>query len=326
MNFIEKIKEYRKERQFNYFRLALFSFLFFLFSINISAQDSIPAKKDLTEEAELKFQQFFFKALSEKSIGNYQKAIENLESCNQILRNDVTVFFEFSKNYLFLNNTLVAKEYIKRSLAKDASNIWMLKHLVKICQKEKNYKEAINIQQKIALINPKERELLVRLFVMNRQYKEAFSLLNILEKENTLSSYLKSLKLNLENRKGIVLVEKEKPSDLSSLITQFKTNKSYEFLKQILNKSTSINDLLKFSEEGIELFPAQPNVYLVRGKALNNKKDYKKALATLKNGIDFVIEDNMEIDFYMEIVKAYKGLGNTKDKEKYQQKVKKLKS
>jgi hypothetical protein len=70
MNFIEKIKEYRKERQSNYFRLALFSFLFILFSINSNAQDSIPAKKDLTEEAELEFQQFFFKALSEKSIGN----------------------------------------------------------------------------------------------------------------------------------------------------------------------------------------------------------------------------------------------------------------
>ncbi len=326
MNFIEKIKEVRKERQFNYFRLALFSFLFFLFSINIIAQDSIPAKKDLTEEAELKFQEFFFKALSEKSIGNYQKAIENLESCNQILRNDVTVFFEFSKNYLLLNNTLVAKEYIKRSLAKDASNIWMLKHFVKIYQKEKNYKEAINIQQKIVVLIPKERTFLVRLFVMNRQYKKAVSLMNVLEKENTLSSYLKSLKLNLEKRKEIIVIKKEKPSDLSAFITQFKTDKSYKVLEHILNKSTSNSDLLNFSEEGIALFPAQPYVYLVSGKSLNNKKDYKKALAILKNGIDFVIEDKMEIVFYMEIIKAYKGLGNTKDKEKYQQKVKKLKS
>jgi tetratricopeptide (TPR) repeat protein len=202
----------------------------------------------------------------------------------------------------------------------------MLKHFVKIYQKEKNYKEAIYIQQKIVVINPKERDPLVRLYVMNRQYKEAISLMNDLEKENTLSSYLKSLKLNLEKRKGVVVVEKENPSDLSSLITQFITEKSYSVLEKILIKSTNNSVLLKFSEEGITLFPAQPYVYLVRGKALNNKKDYKKALTTLNNGIDFVIEDKMEIDFYMEMVKAYKSLGNTKDKEKYQQKVKKLKS
>jgi hypothetical protein len=34
----------------------------------------------------------------------------------------------------------------------------------------------------------------------------------------------------------------------------------------------------------------------------------------------------MEADFYKEIAKAYKGLGNVKEENKYQQKVKKLKS
>ena len=57
------------------------------------AQDSIALPKDLNEEKELKFQQYFFKALAEKSIRNFQKAIENLESCNQIIPNDVAVFF-----------------------------------------------------------------------------------------------------------------------------------------------------------------------------------------------------------------------------------------
>ena len=91
MYFKKKNKKKREKKLFNYFKLVLFFFVFF--SINIFAQDSIPVKEDLTEETELKFQEFFFKALSEKAIGNYQKAIENLESCNQILTNDVSVFF-----------------------------------------------------------------------------------------------------------------------------------------------------------------------------------------------------------------------------------------
>ena len=319
-----KKKNKVEKRSFNHFKLALFYFI--LFSINIFAQDSIPLKEDLTEETELKFQEFFFKALSEKAIGNYQQAIENLESCNQISTNDVSVFFEFSKNYLLLNNTLLAKEYIERSLEKDINNLWMLTHLVKIYQKDSNYKEAIKIQQKIVDINPKERGLLAKLLVNDKQYKKAISLMNTLEKENTLSSNLKKLKANLEKRKG-ASVKKENPSDLGSLINQFKTDKSYKVLKQILNQSSNNTaDLLKFSEEGIALFPAQPYVYLVKGKTLNNQKKYKNALATLKNGIDFVIDDEMEVDFYTEIAKAFKGLGNTKEEKKYKQKAKNLKN
>jgi predicted Zn-dependent protease len=319
-----KKKNKVEKRSFNHFKLALFYFI--LFSINIFAQDSIPLKEDLTEEAELKFQEFFFKALSDKAIGNYQQAIENLESCNQISTNDVSVFFEFSKNYLLLNNTLLAKEYIERSLAKDINNLWMLTHLVKIYQKDSNYKEAIKIQQKIVAINPKERDLLAKLLVNDKQYKKAISLMNTLEKENTLSSNLKKLKANLEKRKE-ASVKKENPSDLGSLINQFKTDKSYKVLKQILNQSSNNTaDLLKFSEEGIALFPAQPYVYLVKGKTLNDLKKYKNALTTLQNGFDFVINDKMEVDFYTEIAKAFKGLGNSKEEKKYTQKVKNLKN
>jgi predicted Zn-dependent protease len=319
-----KKKNKVEKRSFNHFKLALFYFI--LFSINIFAQDSIPLKEDLTEEAELKFQEFFFKALSEKAIGNYQQAIENLESCNQISTNDVSVFFEFSKNYLLLNNTLLAKEYIERSLAKDINNLWMLTHLVKIYQKDSNYKEAIKIQQKIVAINPKERDLLAKLLVNDKQYKKAISLMNTLEKENTLSSNLKKLKANLEKRKG-ASVKKENPSDLGSLINQFKTDKSYKVLKQILNQlSNNTADLLRFSEEGIALFPAQPFVYLVKGKTLNDLKKYKNALTTLQNGFDFVIDDKMEVDFYTEIAKAFKGLGNSKEEKKYTQKAKNLKN
>jgi predicted Zn-dependent protease len=326
MNIRIKNKIKRKERQFNYFKLALFSFLFFLFSVDINAQDSIPANKDLSEEAELKFQQYFFKALSEKTIGNHQKAIENLENCNQLLSNNVAVFFEFSKNYFSINKTLLAKEYIDRALEKEPDNIWMLKHLVKLHQKANNLKQAIDTQLKIVAINPKERLFLVRLYLYDRQYQEAISLMDVLEQENGLPSNLKRLKRNLQNRKELK-VEEKKPTDITSLINQFKTDKSYKILKQILELSENKPaELLKYSEEGVSLFPAQPYVYLMKAKALNYQKRYKNALTILENGIDFVIEDKMEADFYNEIAKAHKGLGNTKEENNYKKKANKLKS
>ena len=304
-------------------------FLFFVWLIlgnsKVFSQDSIPDKKDLTEEKSIQFQEFFFKALSEKSIENYQKAIENLESCNQIIENQVAVFFEFSKNYFALNNTALAKEYIQRALQKEPENSWMLKHLVAICERESNFSEAIKTQQKIATINPKERENLVRLYLMNNQLKEALALVSILEKESVLSSEFVSLKNRLDNSK-VPDVKEIKLDDVEGLKGQFENNKSYEILEKILQKSDNkMDDLLKFSKEGMTLFPEQPFVYLQYGKALIFKKEFQKALNSLKNGLDFVIETSMEKEFYIEMAKAFKGLGNSIEEKKYEQKATNLK-
>ncbi|MDG2357820.1 MAG: hypothetical protein P8L21_06030 [Polaribacter sp.] len=303
-------------------KLILFSFFFTLFSLHSFCQDSIPLAKDSLEEKDLKFQQYFFKALSEKSIGNYQKAIENLESCHQISINDATVFFEFSKNYLKLNEMLLAKEYINRGLLKEPNNIWMLKHLVQILLKDKYVSEAIIVQQKLVDIDLKERVFLLEIYLQKKDFKSAISLMNLMEQDNALSSKYKKLKKKIEKTTTTFVVAK-KDSNVDVLKDEFKTNKSYVILKQILEAYIENPEiLLEYSTEGIALFPAQPFVYLMKGKALNYMKKHKKALLILRNGLDFVIEDHIESYFYKEMALSYKGLGNRKEEEKFIEKAK----
>ena len=326
MIFIGKNKEFREKNIVGFYTYALFSFFFVLFSFNSFSQDSIPIAKDLTEEKELDFQQFFFKALSEKSIGNYQKAIENLENSNQILTGNMAVYFEFSKNYLLLNKTLLAKEYIKRALNNEPNNIWMLQHLVKIHIKDKNFSDAIEVQEKLVTLNLSEQELLVKLYLNNKEEDKAISLMNTMELNNGLSTSFKRLKEGLAKRNNNSVVEK-KITDGGSLEEQFKANKSYAVLQQILVAAKENPEvLLKYSDEGILLFPAQPFVYLMKGKALNYQKKFKNALISLQNGIDFVIEDTMEADFYKEMAVSYKGLGNFKEEKNFIEKSKKIKN
>ena len=320
-------QENNQKRQVKYSKLSLLVLLFMLTTIQFFGQDSIPAAKDLTEEKELQFQQFFFKALSEKSIGNHQKAIENLESCNQILENDATVFFEFSKNYFELHKMLLAKEYINRALQKEPKNVWMLKHLIKIQIKKREYKEAITNQQKLIEKNIEEKEFLIQLYLYDSDYDKAILLMDEMESKNALSSNLKKLKTNLENRRGKKVVKKNTLLDSTSLKEQFKSNKTYVVLKQILDASiNNKEELLRYSAEGIALFPAQPYVYLVQAKALNDQKKYQKALLVLQSGIDFVIEDDMEASFYKEMAISYKGLGKLEEEKKFLEKSKKVKS
>ncbi|MBL4604967.1 MAG: hypothetical protein JKY02_04700 [Flavobacteriaceae bacterium] len=292
-------------------------------------QDSIPAAEDLEEANELKFQEFFFKALSEKSIKNYQKAVENLEVCNTILPKNVTVYFEFSKNYFSLNKTQEAKEYIQRALIQEPRNIWMLEHLVQIHKKEQDFKSAIIAQKKVVSLNPKKREPLVYLYLQDRDYKNALSLMNTLEAGKGLSKNLRQIKVSLEFRKGVVTKEEEK-NDVPSLIKAFDADRtSFVSLKKLLNTTMNADKSAfhKYSELAVELFPAQPYVYLMRGKSLNMLKNYQEALTILESGIDFVIDNtSLEAQFYETMADAHVGLNNSQKALEYRNKVKKLKN
>jgi len=70
------------------------------------------------EQKELDFQNFFFEALQQKAIGNFDKAITALENCQSIKNNDPSVEFEFAKNYFELDQYYEAEIYIKKALEK----------------------------------------------------------------------------------------------------------------------------------------------------------------------------------------------------------------
>lgn len=305
-------------------RIVLIICFLLVYSPSLFSQDSIPAAKDLTEEKNLEFQSYFFKALSDKAIRNYQKAIGNLEMCNEILPNNPIVYFEFSKNYFFLNRNQLAKEYINRALEKKPNDIWMQLHLIKIFKKERDFTSAIGIQEKLANSDPKRKEELVYLYLQNRDYVKAISLMNAMESENGLSKNLLVLKNNLEKRKSNLL-KKKTSNNLSDLISKFNQENSLKDLLLILEKSEKENKTVfhQLSEKGLELFPAQPSVYLYRAKSLNDQKLHKKALTILETGIDFIIDNpTMLNSFYREMANSYKSLGN---ENKYQEFINKIK-
>lgn len=310
-------------------RIVLIVFLGLLYNpFCIVAQDSIAISEDIEEKKLRQFQEYFFKALSDKSINNYQKSIENLEACNEILPNNKSVYFELSKNYLLLNKTIEAKVYIDKALNIESSNIWMLLHLVAIQKKERNFKEAIKTQLKIVDQNPKQRIELVRLYYFNKQYTDALSLINTLEQENGLSKNLKQLKHSLELRKGTV-VKKEVTEDLSSLIVNFEKNQTtFKNLKKLLDFAikSDVQTFHKYSKLGIDLFPAQPFIYLSRGKSLQMQKKPQEAIDVLESGFDFVIENpSLEIQFYNSLAKSYTRINNPTKAKEYLEKVKKIK-
>ena len=310
-------------------RIGLFVCLVLLFNpFSSLSQENTDQSSNLSEEKEIKFQEYFFKSLSNKSIRNYQKAIQNLEVCDKLSPRNKTIYFEFSKNYLFLNQTLQARQFIEKALEQDSSNIWMLLHFVSILKKDRNYEEAIKVQLKIIELDPYYRESLIYLYHLNSQSDKALSLLYLLEQEKGLHQKLERLKEKLElSMKPVKLKNDDK--DLDKLISDFNENKpSFSMLKQIL-EIAELNDseiLDNYSKLAVTLFPAQPFSYLSRAKFLHKKQQFDEAIAILEIGLDFVIENpTLEAQFYSTLAKVYSSLGNKGKAFEFENKIKKLK-
>ncbi|MDY0780502.1 tetratricopeptide repeat protein [Tenacibaculum sp. IB213877] len=303
----------------------MFLLLILTFSL-LNAQDSIVLKSGIEEKKKLDFQEFFFKAITEKAINNPQRAIENLEECNALIPNNKAVLFELSKNYYQLNRIPEAVQFAKQALALEPDNLWIQEHLVSAYKREMDFGNAISLQNKIAAKYPKKKEQLVFLHIQNGDSNTAKLVLNELAEAKLLTPRLRNLQKRLlqKEEKTSKIIE-NKPVVNGSLQDQFKKDRSYKTLTELLNKLDEDNNpqLLTYSEQGIALFPAQPFVYLMNGKALNKKNEFKKAVESLQNGIDFVIDDDvMQNRFYSELVKAYKALRDSKNAIKYQKKLK----
>ena len=193
-----------------------------------------------------------------------------MEECNAIFPNNKTVLFELSKNYLLLNKIREAKHYINNALLIDPSNFWMLKHLVTIQIKDKNYQEAIKTQLIIVKQKPYQRSELINLYYLNNEFMKALSLIHTFEEEYGLTTRLKRIKhkLMLRNKPQIVT---PKVDSLPLLISDFESNPpSFNTLKKILTVAIkeNIETYYIYSDLAIDLFPAQPFSYLSKGRAL----------------------------------------------------------
>lgn len=89
-------------------------------------------------------------------------------------------------------------------------------------------------------------------------------------------------------------------------------------LLQAYTESLQFDKLSKVSDDQLQLFPTQPELYYYNGLANNQLKNYKKAKDVLESGMDFIIDNQvLEINFNLQLGEAFNGLGDMKKKDLY---------
>jgi len=311
---------------------VLFLILFCVSFLSHAQDDGLQLLKDVGDD-HIQFENHFFEALKYKAIGNHTRAITELEKSQQLFSDEVAVDFEFSKNYFALNKLNEAALYIEKALQKEPANFWFLTHAKKIYLRQFNYDKAIEIQQKMIEQKPILAEDLVLIYIKANEREKAQELIDDLVKKGITSSKLRHYQNVLSNYKkteeSAVKNNNVKLTDLVTLKKVYVSNKDFAVLKEILVEELAVgnfDEVYKYSAEGLELFPAQPLVYLMNGKALVSQKKYNVATSVLINGLDFLIDDvEMENEFYNQLIICYTFLKDEKNKSWYQQKKEKLK-
>ncbi|RPD96579.1 hypothetical protein EGM88_09440 [Aureibaculum marinum] len=308
--------------------LIMMSSSFIGFTQNDSLALAFLAKKNVEElkleQKNLDFEKYFFEALQQKAIGNFDKAITALEKCQDIKNDDKAINFEFGKNYHELKQYAEAEVFTKKALEKDANNLYMQLLLRDIYNKQNNFKAALEVQEKIADKYDDSKLDLVILYIKNNQIDTAKEILIDLEKKGTLDeTFLPFKESILTGEVSTPNNTEKKPIEnqtLSELQQTYQTDKSFRVLKQLLiklNQKKKYLELEKQSAEGIEFFPAQPFVYLMHGTALNFTKQYNQALTQLEMGLEYIVDDTLlKADFYDQIALSYKGLKNNVEASK----------
>ena len=99
---------------------------------------------------------------------------------------------------------------------------------------------------------------------------------------------------------------------------------NYSLLKNtllILIDVGQFKDAATYSSNGLDIFPAQPLLYLLNGVANVNLQDADAAIESLETGADYVVDnDALEKDFFTQLVKAYTLKGDTKKAAAYAKK------
>jgi len=194
-----------------------------------------------------KFQDYFYEALKQKGIENYDKAITALEQCLKIKSNDATVYSELGKNYLALKDYKNAYSSFEKATQIDPKNKWFWIGMYDVSYETNDYNQGISILNKLVLFDEQFKNDLITLYMGSEQFDKALGLINELNDKFGKSEkrdYFKTLILSggkyqdteITNRIAQIEKNPKEESNYIALINLYSKNNEEEKAFEITKK------------------------------------------------------------------------------------------
>ena len=236
-------------------RITKLYILLFFFGMTLLPQ-TIMAQVDFNHRpnddlgnADDKFQEYFFEALKQKGIENYQKSVDALLVCIEMNENYPVLYYELGKNYMQLKNFGAAEEAFEKAVSKAPTNEWFLDELYGVYMQQNNTNKALKTVKQLVEYHPDYKQDLASLYIQLEKYKAALKLLDELDTQygyNKERDYLRNQVYTItgndddriENLEERVASNPEDESNYLRLIYRYsqmgEADKAFVFAKRLL--------------------------------------------------------------------------------------------
>lgn len=295
------------------------------------------------------FQDHFYEALKQKSIENYDKAIQSLERCKEIQPENPVTYFELGKNYLAQKKYKEAYDNFEKVTQMDPKNRWAWVGMYDVCYDTHDYNQAIVIVQKLVEFKEDYKEDLTSLYMNTQQYDKALELINELnekvgksdKRELYKADILKDAKYQSAEKNNLLDQIKKNPKEESNYISLIymysqsnQEEKALEIAKK-LEKEIPTSDwaqvsLFKFhlnngdGDNAVKamnlVFPSQKIDSKIKHRMLNEFLIFTKTNPKYEADLDKAIsyfDNDKEVRVAKEIAKFYYSKANWDKAIKY---------
>ena len=287
---------------------------------------------DLLDELDIKFGPTEVREAMRNEIynasGNQEGRIkylkQRIEASPKSEENYLALIYRYSEQGNSEDARKIAQQLIAEIPESELAHLALYKFALNANQPEKAL-ESIKIVLNSSKVDAKTKTVVLNDFVdfvkINPNYKEA-----LLKLTSAISGQDQS-KLEL----GYYYLENgDKENALKSLSEALIDNPNdYNVIKNVLLLRVDFEQYdiaAKESAAALELFPAQPLLYLLNAVSNNRLSKPNEAIESLEIGIDFIVDDlNMQVDFYNELSFAYKLKNNIQKAESFAKRAKALK-
>ena len=235
------------------------------------------------------FQEYFFEALKQKGIENYEKAITALEKCLELNTEKAVVYFELGRNYRELEQFDKSIENLKKAKEFAPKEESILVYLFQTYGMTENYDGAITTVKELIPIDEAYKEDLANLYFLNENYDEALSLLDELDEKLGASSYRNSLRRQVfarTNNTGAQINNLEESITANPEVEQNYLNLIYIYTEQGENE-----EAFRVAQELLETNPGSSLAHLALYKFQLDKGNTDAAIASMK-----IVFESEEID------------------------------
>jgi tetratricopeptide (TPR) repeat protein len=226
------------------------------------------------------FQEYFFEALKQKGIENYQKSAEALIKCIEIDDSHPVLYYELGKNYMQLKNFGAAEDAFKEAVSKDPKNEWFLDELYGVYIQLNDMNKALKTVTQLVEYHPDYKQDLASLYIQLEKYKEALKLLDEMdalsgysEDRDYLRNQIYNLTGNDEDRiENLEERVKSNPEDESNYLRLIYRYSETEETKKAFNAAKRL----------LELNPESQLVHLALYKFYLDENDIQNAIKSMK--------------------------------------------